>query len=104
MTTTYKKTGAAPRMSSLTSALVDLDRRASSRKGWNPYALRLYLEAADDCAAMVAEGSSCSEAFAECFTPSRDMHAVARKLALPLDVERGQWVFSSLATDSEVSA
>ena len=68
----------------LVSELTSMDRRASKRPGYNPYALAQYLEAAD--------GVVDAESFADRFTPSRPMHTVARRLRLGLDVDRGRWV------------
>jgi hypothetical protein len=63
--------------------LTALDNRESKKKGWNPWALGLYFQAAED----VTDARS----FADAFTPSRGMHRVARNLGLDLDVDRGNW-------------
>jgi hypothetical protein len=58
----------------------------------NGFRIGLFLQAADDCAELVAAGSSQSDAFRECFTPTRETHRIARKLGLPVDAHRGRWV------------
>lgn len=68
----------------LVSELTTQDRRESNRRGYNPYALGIVLNAAADVVT--------AEDFAEAFNATRGMHRVAKALALPLDVERGQWV------------
>jgi hypothetical protein len=66
-----------------------MDRKASTRRGYNPYALAQYFEAAQD----VTDAAS----FAEAFNATREMHGVARRLGLGLDVERGAWVLRGAA-------
>lgn len=68
----------------LVRELVALDRRESAKRGYNHYALALYIQAAED----VTDAQS----FTDAFTPSRGMHTVAKKLKLGLDVQHGQWV------------
>jgi hypothetical protein len=58
----------------------------------NIYRLGHYFNAATACDEEIAAGKTESEAFAECFVPTRGMHRVARNLGLALDVERGRWV------------
>ncbi len=82
-----------PFESALPMALAHLDRVQSARdKHWNRYFIGLALRASDDVLADVAAGMSKADAFAEGFTPSREMHRVAKWLDLPLRVDRGQWV------------
>ncbi len=64
--------------------LTDLDRRNSTKRGYNPNALGIMFGAAEN----VTDANS----FANAFTPTRGMHKVAKNLGLPLDVEKGQWV------------
>ena len=78
----------------LVSELTQADQRQSTRKGHNPYALALYLQAADNVMREIADGQSPDFAFREYFTPSREMHKVARNLNLGLDVDRGQWIYT----------
>lgn len=42
----------------LVSAVTEYDRRQSTRRGYNPHALALYLSALDDVTAMVIAGHS----------------------------------------------
>lgn len=70
-------------------ALVDVTAQSKGRVTVS--ALALMLEAADDAAAMVAEGATPEAAFAEVYTPTRDMHKVARRLDLDVDVDHGRW-------------
>jgi hypothetical protein len=67
--------------------LTAMDRKDSTRPGYNHYALAQYFEA--------AEGVYDAASFAEAFNPTRGMHGVARRLGLALDVERGRWVIKS---------
>jgi hypothetical protein len=76
----------------LVSALTQLDRKESTRKGHNPYALGHYLGAAKQCIEYVTEGMTPEKAFSRAFNPTRGMHGVAKQLGLNLDVQRGQWV------------
>jgi len=66
--------------------LTSLDRRQSTRRGYNPYALPQYFAA--------AENVTDSASFADAFTPTRGMHRVAKNLGLNLEVDRGQWILS----------
>jgi hypothetical protein len=79
------------------SEVTQLDERKRRQRGpWNPYFLGIVcrdaLPAIDEC---LEQGMSEAEAFAEAFTPSREMHSVARRLELPLDVDRGRWVITA---------
>ena len=77
----------------LVSALIAMDKRASTKQGWNPNALSLMLGSVqDNFDPAVAAGASPEDAFMETFTPTRGTHGVAKKLGLALDVDRGQWV------------
>ena len=69
--------------------LTALDKRQSTKRGYNPNALGIYFQA--------AENVTDAKSFANAFTPTRGMHTVAKKLGLPLDVERGDWVLLSEA-------
>lgn len=64
--------------------LTALDRRQSTKRGYNPNALGIYFRA--------AENVTDADSFANAFTPTRGMHTVAKKLGLPLGVERGEWI------------
>jgi hypothetical protein len=64
--------------------LTALDRRERNRKGWNPYALGQYFQA--------AEGVVDAATFAKAFIPCRGMHRIAKNLGLDLDVQHGQWI------------
>ena len=75
----------------LISELTQSDQRQSIKAGYNRNALAIYLNAADTCCEMVDKGATQETAFMEVFTPCREMHKVAKKLGLILDVERGQW-------------
>ena len=68
------------------------DRKDSTRKGHNPYALGIMLGAAQECTDAIAAGQSPESAFAEHFTPTRGNHGIAKRLGLKLDVQRGQWI------------
>lgn len=81
--------------------LIEDDKRQAKRERVpNIYRIGHYLKALDDCEAgadsLTMNGHSelraWSEAFADTFMPTRDMHRIARKLGLLLDVERGQWI------------
>ena len=71
--------------------LIALDQKQSAKKGYNRFALAIYLQAADSCAEMVDSGITQVTAFTDCFTPCREMHGIAKRLGLALDVDRGQW-------------
>ena len=72
----------------LAAAVTAQCRRASGKRGYNPHALGLMLGAAHECEAAVVAGADPARAFAEHFTPTRENHAMARKLELTLDVQR----------------
>ena len=75
-------------------AITQVDQAASTKAGYNRYALAIMLTALDDAADMVAiRNVSWELAFSEFFTPSRDMHRVAKIAGLKLDVKKGQWIF-----------
>ena len=76
----------------LAHELTRMDRADSSRRGWNPYALGQYLQAAERVAQDIAAGATRERAFADAFCPTRGIHGVARRLGLALDVERGEWI------------
>jgi hypothetical protein len=67
--------------------LTALDRRNSTKRGYNPNALGIYFRA--------AENVTDAKSFADAFTPTRGMHTVAKNLGLPLGVERGDWIMLS---------
>jgi hypothetical protein len=67
----------------------------------NIYRLGHYLGAANRVRDRVAEGTDFATAFTREFVPTRGTHWVARKLELPLDVDRGQWVSSSVQVNNE---
>jgi hypothetical protein len=76
-------------------ALTALDEKKRSRrsKSWNPYFLGIVCrDALPALEEDLANGRTEAEAFAFAFTPAREMHTVARKLGLGLDVDRGRWV------------
>jgi hypothetical protein len=64
--------------------LTRLDRKNAGKRGYNPYALGQYFQA--------AEGVVDAASFARAFCPTREMHAIAREMGFPLDVEKGNWV------------
>jgi hypothetical protein len=76
----------------IVSELTQLDSRKSrTDRHWNRYFLGLALQSLDgfeDDAVRVGT----ARAFADRFTPCREMFGVARKLDLPLEVDRGRWV------------
>jgi hypothetical protein len=82
----------------LTSALTEADRKEEKRELRRPggrvniFRIAHYLVAAAGVVEAVKGGSTPEAAFAKGFNPTRDMHAVAKKLGLALDVERGRWV------------
>lgn len=83
----------------LVSALTDADKREEARERKagqrvNIYRMGHYLMAVDSVCEAIAEGLEPARAFARGFNPTRDMHRVAKTLGLPLDVHRGQWVWS----------
>lgn len=69
------------------------DRKDSTKKNYNPYALALMFGAADECMATIAEGQTPEYAFREHFTPTRENHGIAKRLGLKLDVQRGRWEY-----------
>lgn len=75
----------------LISELTQSDMRQSTKKGYNRFALGIYFQAADSCIELINKGATQETAFTECFTPCREMHKVAKRLGLRLDVDRGQW-------------
>ena len=76
----------------LVSELTQSDVRQSKRpESYNRYALALYMGAAEECVNLVKKGACEVTAFTECFTPTREMHRVARNLGLVVSVDRGQW-------------
>ena len=68
----------------LVAELIALDKKESTKKGYNPFAIGLYLEAAQDV--------TDAESFADNFTATRGMHKVAKNMGYALDVERGNWI------------
>lgn len=76
----------------LVSEIIQMDTKAATKKGHNPYAIGIYLRAVDSCMEMIAGGETEQNAFCEIFTPSREMHQIAKKIGLHLTVERGNWV------------
>ena len=74
--------------------LTALDEKKRARdKHWNRYFLGIVCrDALPRIEEDMANGVSEVEAFAGAFTPAREMHAVARKLGLGLEVDRGRWV------------
>jgi hypothetical protein len=68
----------------------------------NMYRLGHYLGAAQRVRERVVNGGEdFATAFTREFTPTRGTHWVARKLQLPLDVDRGKWVSSSVQVNNE---
>lgn len=81
----------------LVSGVTDADRRESAREEKarvrvNIYRLGHYLKAVGDVIDLIKTGAEPAAAFAKHFAPTARMHRVARKLNLPLDVKRGNWV------------
>lgn len=78
---------------SAVNELTRLDREMSAkpRAQWNPYFLGIALTSLQDVEKEML-GAVPEEIFREAFTPSREMHRVARRLGLALDVDRGQWI------------
>ncbi len=82
----------------LASAMTEQDvketeRERKRRNVPNVYRLGHLLRAVEQtCEDIAEEGITAELAFADNFTPSRENHAVARKLGLALDVQRGHWV------------
>lgn len=68
----------------LNSLLVTMDRKNAKRKDYNPYALGLYLTA--------AETVHDAKSFAEAFNPTRGIHWVAKQMGYALDVDKGNWI------------
>jgi len=82
----------------LVSELTQLDARESQQEAKrrhrvNIYRIAHYLGAAQ---ATLEDGGdtleSFAKAFADNFVATRGMHGIAKRLGLPLDVERGDWV------------
>ncbi len=71
----------------LVHELVALDERESKKRGYNPFALPQYLQA--------AVGVTNAKSFSEHFNPTRGMHRVAKNMGYDLDVERGNWIIKS---------
>jgi hypothetical protein len=67
----------------------------------NLYRLGHYLGAAQRVRDRVAQGTDFATAFTREFIPTRGTHWVARKLELPLDVDRGKWVSSWVRVNNE---
>lgn len=78
----------------LTSELIQLDTKQAMKKGHNRFAIGIYLRAVDTCVELIADGMSIDEAFSETFTASRDMHGIAKRIGLKLDVQRGNWILT----------
>ena len=83
-------------------AVTDWDRKESARevkagRRENIYRIGIYFKAIEDIEADVVSGVPFVKAFCDGFTPTRQAHALARKLGLAIDVQRGQWV----RTDSQ---
>lgn len=51
----------------LAMAVTEYDRKQSTRKGYNSYALAMYLGAVQDACAMIEDGKSADSALRECF-------------------------------------
>jgi hypothetical protein len=84
--------------------LTELDERESlaevKRYGRaNIYRLGHYLAAAEDVRDRVRLGESFTVAFTRAFGPTRGTHWVARKLGLPIEVDRGEWVDTWVTRD-----
>lgn len=76
----------------LVHEITAVDRKNSTKKGYNPYALGIMFGAVDSMFEEIANGQSYESAFQEHFTPTRDNHGIAKRLGLNLDVQRGQWI------------
>lgn len=76
----------------LVNEITTQDRKDSTRRGYNRYALGIMLGSAQDCTEAIAAGETPEAAFASHFTPTRGNHAIARRLGLKLDVQYGRWV------------
>lgn len=74
-----------------------LDERKRARDPhWNRYFLGILCrDALPAIAEGLAAGMTEEEAYADAMTPTRETHAVARRLGLALDVNRGRWVLPS---------
>lgn len=70
----------------LKMALTEQDAKDAGKPGYNPYALGLMFQA--------AENVNTPEQFARAFIPTRGMHAVARRMGWALTVEKGHWVLN----------
>jgi len=68
----------------LISELTQLDKKESTRDGYNPHALGLYFKA--------AEGVTDVDGFCKAFNPTRGMHRIARNMGMNLDVKCGEWI------------
>lgn len=76
----------------IVSELTQLDARKSrTDRHWNRYFLGIAFQSLDGYEEDAAKLGD-ARAFADRFTPAREMHAIARKLNLDLDVEHGRWV------------
>lgn len=83
-----------PLESRLVHAITELDRKRSAKdRHWNRHFLGLAFQALEGFTAD-AESIGDERAFCDRFTPSREMHAVARRVSLPLKVDRGRWILS----------
>jgi hypothetical protein len=71
----------------LISELTKMDIRNSKFNHYNPYALAQYFKAAEN----VVDAKT----FLEAFIPSREMHSIAKRLGLNLEVEKGEWILES---------
>lgn len=74
---------------------LDEKKRATDRH-WNRYFLGIVcrdaIPAIEDG---LTSGMTAAEAYADAFTPTRETAAIARRLGLGLDVNRGRWVLPS---------
>ncbi len=64
------------------------------RSQWNPYFLGIALRTLAEVEDEMPKATDL-EVFTATFTPTRETHKIAKKLGLPLDVDRGQWVVTA---------
>ena len=77
--------------------LTQADRKATGKRGHNPYALAIELGALHDMEDIVNHGGNIAVEFTLSFNPTAKNHRIASADGLALDVQRGQCIHSTTA-------
>lgn len=86
----------------LVSELTQLDERKRARgRSWNPNFLGIALVSLHEVEEDLGPDASDVDVFTEALTPTRENHAIARRLGLGLDVVRGRWVVAKSEENRE---